>query len=150
MFLVFADFNDGRHLFCLYCSSSCLSCLCSDQGHQAPWQQFQLSRYKGSLRKQLSWDMKWTNYSSDIFNWEQRYWWRHHRARSWSSWSSSAGTNTEPGILSAISRLQTLFVYPDLPQAVSAPQTGCGRRKRQADGEERSMLVILCTIVLYF
>ena len=30
-----------------------------------------------------------------------------------------------------------LLVNPNLPQAVSAPQTGCGRRKRQADGEER-------------
>jgi len=45
-----------------------------------------------------------------------------------------------PTLNQVISKHDPLFVHPDLPQAVSAPQTGCGRRKRQADGEERFFL----------
>ena len=50
-----------------------------------------------------------------------------------------------PTLNQVISKHLPLFVHPDLPQAVSAPQTGCGRRKRQADGEERLIFVTFWT-----
>ena len=151
---MFSDFNNGRVLFCLYCSS-CLPCLLPDQGHQAP--QFQLPGHKGYPRKWLSSDAGQS--VAQIF--------------------STGNSAIDGGIIglglgalgaavlgptlnqvvspliiclfvkpncfladylsSPIFQLfvYQLFVKPNLPQAVSAPQTGCGRRKRQADGEER-------------
>ena len=47
-----------------------------------------------------------------------------------------------PTLNQVLSDLQKNSPSTVSPQAVSAPQTGCGRRKRQADGEERSVCKI--------
>ena len=47
-----------------------------------------------------------------------------------------------PTLNQVLSDLQKNSPSTVSPQAVSGSQTGCGRRKRQADGEERSVCKI--------
>jgi len=54
---------------------------------------------------------------------------------------STGNSAIDGGIIGlGLGALGAAVLGPTLNQAVSAPQTGCGRRKRQADGEERFFL----------